>query len=220
MCRKWLKMLWRKIKLKDTRIEMNKIVFEWCEFCEGKQHFDKSHFYTLFWEDISEQDLKTIFQYFPKSNELFEIMNDYLFGEGEKKLESQELLLELASNDVLQKKLLIQDNIGLVKKIENVKVEYTDDFRIVEESRGESPYVDFFDALNDKVLENWIIEDKKAFALYEAFYGLTKYYEMVWYLFQPLININVSFKYYYKLSKLGGIYSFVDNKLMVSKYNK
>ena len=195
-----------------------RIIRQWCEFCELQRDYDKSHFYTLFWEGVSEKKLKTIFQYFPNSDELFTVMSDYLFGSKDSSLDSPATLVDLARRDVTEKKCLIHDNIALIRVIDNAEIEFTSDSKIVELSKSQSPYVDFCDSVNDKILDNWIIEDKKAFALYEAFYGLTKYYELVWYLFQPLINTTTTFEYYYKLSKYRGIYSFVDNKLIVSKY--
>ncbi len=198
---------------------MNEIIADWINFCEGREKFDKSHFYTLFWEGITQNNLEDIFKYFPHSIELMNRTKDYLFGTKEKISESviNDVLIDLAIKDLNQKKSIINHNSELVELIELLKVEFTQDFKQVLQLKRRSPNVDFFDAINDKLSDNWIIEDKKAFALYEAFYGLTKNYEMVLYLFNPLFKIQIDCGFYFKLSTLGGVYSFSNDKILVSK---
>jgi hypothetical protein len=198
---------------------MKEMIVDWCEFCEGKKIFDKSYFHTLFWEDINSSDLKLIFKYFPNSDALFNLMNDYLFEKSEKVSESKinETLIELALSDIQEKKFLLNGNSSLVSMVDNINVEFVDDYLFVANLCNSSPYLDFFDAISDVVLDNWIIEDKKTYALYEAFYGLTKSYEITWELFQPLLSIDTSLGYYIRFVSLGGVYSFLGTKLLVSK---
>lgn len=197
---------------------MNNIITDWCAFCEGRKSFDKSHFHVLFWEDISANELHEIFKYFPNSEILFELTHDYLFGITNPISNPSNVLIDLAFRDIQEKRKLISEDLGLDVINENMMVEFVDDFQSVEKLKTKEPYISFFDAINDKFLDSWILEDKKAFALHEAFYGLTKYYEMVWYLFKPLTNIKVSLKYYYELTKLRGVYAFRANKLIVSQH--
>lgn len=196
-----------------------RIIIDWCQFCEGKNSFDKSHFYTLFWEDISQNDLKEIFKYFPNPDGLFLFTNEYLFGKTRRVSESviNKMLIELALGDLNEKKNLIDSNSNLSSMLNDIKVEFINDNLFVETSRNNIPYVDFFDTISDKLMDSWIIEDKKTFALYEAFYGLTKNYEMVWYLFKPLFSIDINLECYFQFTSLGGIYSLIENKLIVSK---
>lgn len=198
---------------------MNEIINDWINFCEGREKFDKSHFYTLFWEGITQTDLEHIFKYFPHSIALINQTRDYLFGKKEEILESaiKDVLINLVIKDLNQKKSVINENSDLVDLLERLEIEFTHDYNKVIQLKNSSPYIDFFDSLNDKLSDNWIIEDKKAFALYEAFYGLTKNYEMVWYLFNPLFKIEINCEFYYKLSTLGGVYSFSNDKVLVSK---
>lgn len=200
---------------------MKEIISEWCEFCEGKKVFDKSHFYTLFWEDITQSDLKTIFKYFPNADQLFELTNDYLFGKTQRVPDTlvYETLVELAVNDINQKKCLLNINSDLYRLIDHIKVEFVDDHILVKNLCSSSPYVDFFDAISDILLDSWVIEDKKTYALYEAFYGLTKSYEIVWGLFNPLYSKDINLQNYIRFTSLGGVYSFSDNRLLVSKKN-
>jgi hypothetical protein len=198
---------------------MKEIISDWCEFCEGRKAFDKSHFYTLFWEDITQSDLRIIFKYFPKADKLFELTYDYLFGETQRVPEAllNETLIELALNDINQKKYLLHTNSDLFRMVDSIKVEFVDDDILVQNLSKKSPYLDFFDAISDTLLDSWIVEDKKTYALYEAFYGLTKSYEIVWGLFSPLFSMNISFQYYIQFTSFGGVYCFLDNKLLVSK---
>lgn len=198
---------------------MNDIVNDWINFCEGRERFDKSHFYTLFWEGITQTDLENIFKYFPQSMALINQITDYLFGKKEEisDLTMKDTLIDLVIKDLNQKKPVIIENSDIVCLLDHLEIEFTHDFNKVLQLKNSSPYIDFFDSLNDKLSDNWIIEDKKAFALYEAFYGLTKNYEMVWYLFNPLFKIEINCEFYYKLSTLGGVYSFSNDKILVSK---
>ena len=198
---------------------MNKIINDWINFCEDREKFDKSHFYTLFWEGITQNDLEYIFKYFPHSLELNSRTKEYLFGTKEKvtELVINEVLIDLAIKDLNQKISILIDNPELVELIGHLKVEFIQDSNYVIQLKNNSPFIDFFDAVNDNLSDNWILEDKKTFALYEAFYGLTKNYETVWYLFNPLFKIKINCEFYYKLSTLGGIYSFSDDKILVSK---
>lgn len=199
---------------------MNQIVNDWEKFCEGRESFDKSHFYTLFWEGITRSDLDLIFKYFPKSHELVERTNDYLFGKREEvsnETTISEASIKLAIHDINEKKSIIGSNSHLLRVTQQFKVEFIEDFESISRLKTLPPNIEFFDAINDVLSENWIIEDRKAFALHEAFYGLTNDYEMVWYLFSPLYKTNVDFSNYYKLTVLGGIYAITDNQILVSQ---
>jgi hypothetical protein len=101
--------------------------------------------------------------------------------------------------------------------VDSIKVEFIDDDVLVQNLCGKYPYLDFYDAISDILHDSWIIEDKKAYALYEAFYGLTKSYEIVWCLFSPLFSTSISFQNYIPFTSLGGVYSFLDDKLLIAK---
>ena len=199
---------------------MSEIINDWEQFCEGRKSYDKSHFYTLFWEGIILNDLETKFKYFPKSITLVERVSEYLFGKREDVLPEssvRDVLINLAVRDIEERKSIIDSDSSLFNSIQNLEIKFTEDYESVLSLKAKSPDIDFFDAVNDVLSECWIIEDKKAFALYEAFYGLTKDYEMVWYLFSPLFKTNVDWSYYYRLTTLGGIYSIANKQLFISK---
>jgi hypothetical protein len=197
---------------------MNELLRDWKDFCEGRKRFDKCHFYTLFWEEIGPDGIADIFQYFPHSTELADRTKEYLFGKRERISEStlKDFLVGLVVRDLDQKKAVIGENSNLIGLLERLEIEFIQDSEKVIELKARSPYVDFYDAINDK-LSDWIVEDGKAFALYEAFYGLTKNYEMVWHLFGPLFRVRLDSEAYYRLSIHGGVYSFSNDKILVSK---
>lgn len=197
---------------------MRQIIKDWCDFCEGNKYFDKSHFYTLFWDDsesekLTKADLQIIFSYFLEKDRLFEILNHYLFDTKEKINLSKEDLVFLSREDINEKAKLSED----LKYIFTTSIIFDENFQKVEASRNESEYLNFYDEISDIILDSWKLEDEKTNALYEAFYGLTADYEMVWYLFSPLLNISTTFFYYFQLKINNGIYSIVNNKIVVSR---
>lgn len=197
------------------------IIEDWVDFCENKREFDKSHFYTLFWEDIDDKKIKKIFKNFPKSDLLYEKVRDYMFGnkfDFFKLLnrDIKEVSVELALADISEKKKLLIGNEKLLNLLNRIEVEFIPDFDFVLQLKAYEPYTELFDEIEFQLTEKWILNDKKANALYEALYGLSKSYEMTWYLFAPLIDTNVNFKYYFDLTRFGGAYSFKGNKLLVS----
>ena len=197
---------------------MRQIIKDWCNFCEGRNDFDESHFYTLFWDDSEDEkltmvDLQIIFSYFLEKDKLFEILNNYLFDTGEKIDASKEDLIFLAREDVREKAKLSEELYYLFTK----SVIFDEDFQKVEASRDESEYLKFNDEVSDVLFESWKLEDGKAYALYEALYGLTKDYKMVWYLFSPLLDVDINFDNYFKMKINNGIYSITNNKIVVSR---
>ena len=195
----------------------NNIINDWIIFCEGSSDFDRYHFHSLFLENPVVEDLKIIFSYFPKSDELTSLTQNYLFTDkliGDRYLKND--LMDLALKDINQKKTLIKDE-RLMKLVDRLNVEFVSDIDLVISTRRNSPFIDFFNGVSDRFMNDWIIEDRKAHALLEAFYGLTNSYEMAWYLFQPLTNVKINLNYYYDLTDLGGVYTFYGNKILVAR---
>lgn len=197
---------------------MKDIVKDWCEFCEGAKTYDKSYFYTLFWQDqsddkISKDELYEIFKYFPNSNELLELMTNYLFKNDKAQDLSTSFLIQLVKNDI-NEKISLSNNL---KYIKNYSIEFVDDYNFVKSKINSEEYYNFYDEVSDILADAWIIEDKKTFALYEAFYGLTKSYEIVWYLFSPLMSKRINYKNYIDIISSGAIYTIYNNKILVSK---
>ena len=68
---------------------MKQIIKDWCEFCENGAKFEDGHFYTLFMDGPSPDEIKEIFKYFDQKDELTDRMVKYLYdpklqiGEGE-----------------------------------------------------------------------------------------------------------------------------------------
>ena len=49
---------------------MRSLLSEWCDFCEDRAVFDKSHFLGLLKEHSSSEEIRRIFSCFPSSEEL------------------------------------------------------------------------------------------------------------------------------------------------------
>lgn len=193
---------------------MKEIINDWCQFCEGIKAYDKSHFYTLFWEEeISTNDLYQIFKYFPNHNELIKIMTNYLHGNQEITNKSNDFIMQLVQKDI-QEKVSLSNNL---KYIIDYPIEFIEDYSFVSNKVGSDEYYEYYDEISDIISDKWILEDKKSFALYEAFYGLTKNYEIVWYLFSPLLKTPINYKYYFDISISGGIYTIYNKKILVSR---
>lgn len=201
---------------------MNKLFLDWIDFCENKKTFDKSHFYTLFWENIDVNTLKIITQYFPNSGDLFIRLNDYFFGDKydlykllDKSID--QTLIELSIKDFNEKLNIILEENKQFEGLKNLSPLITEDYEYVQKKKSDHPYIDFFDELEFKLTELWVSDEKKFYALYEAFYGLTKSYEMSWYLFKPLLNVEYNFKYYYNLTRIGGVYAIDTNNILIAR---
>jgi hypothetical protein len=197
---------------------MKNIVKDWCKFCEGEKKYDKSYFYTLFWQDqtdlkITKDELYEIFKYFSNSNELLELMSNYLYDNYIIENKSTSYLIQLVRNEI-DEKTSLSNNLDYIK---NYPIEFVDDYNFVKSKVDSEEYYKYYDEISDILADSWIIEDKKAFALYEALYGLTKSYEIVWYLFSPLISIKINYKYYIDIYMLGGVYTIYNSKILVSK---
>ena len=206
---------------------MDQQLIDWVAFCEGREDFDKSHFYTLFFEGEaengyrSEDELRTIFQFFPHSDELLKRMKSIL--PNGKSVETipdiKSYLIENTRQDLLQKKIVLElekedELIELVQK----PIKYVSDIAEVSDSHlSSSPDADLYSIIGDFFI-NITPTDKKTNALEEAFYGFTTNYNLVRYLLRPLIDTDINLDYYYHLWKVGGDYSVTEDGIIVSKH--
>ncbi len=58
---------------------MRQIIKDWCEFCENGTKFEDGHFYTLFMDGPSPDEIKEIFKYFDQNIELTDRLVKYLY---------------------------------------------------------------------------------------------------------------------------------------------
>ncbi|MBW9276214.1 MAG: hypothetical protein K1563_21265 [Candidatus Thiodiazotropha sp. (ex. Lucinisca nassula)] len=211
---------------------MSSLLEEWRDFCEGREDFDVSHFYTLFHADpsvLSKDQLKEIFFYFPNSEELLSRMANILEvkfltkgGSGSRSpdVETNDKLISLAVDDLMQKRVICdkQGNAELCAIIDRAKPIYIDDVNKVHELlQADGPNIWLNEIVGDYIESN-VPTDKKVIALFEAFYGLTTDYDLVWYVGMPLINCeDISLVNYFNLWKAGGEYVLTEDNLLVTR---
>ncbi len=204
---------------------MDEQLIDWIEFCEKRKTFDKSHFYTLFFEGKaengrrSEEELKTIFQYFPHTDELLLRMNNFTNGEDAQITDYRNYIIENTSKDLDQKRIILkeEDEEELFELIQK-PIKYVEDInRVVDNRLNNWPDAEIHSVVSDFFIEKTPADDLTN-ALEEAFYGFTHNYELTRYLMYPLIDTDLNLDYYFNIWKVGGDYSVTENGVIVSKH--
>lgn len=198
---------------------MNKELIDWVNFYEGKQDFDKSHFYTLFMkEDEKEElDLTLIFKPFECANDLIKRVNTVLNPAPiSNEIDLSAHLLNYVEKDLLDKLPLFEQSELLPFLQKQILFEKDRNILIEKKNRWQNEM--YVDEIEDHISEN--IKDSTLLvdAIREAFFGLTRNYKMVWYLLSPLIKSNYNFDYYYNVWRIGGDFAITDNGVFVAKY--
>ena len=208
---------------------MKKILRDWINFCADVQSFDKSHFMGLFKTNLSNEDLQLIFKNFMKSDELIyrteNVLNSgslsnriYLHPLSKNKLDADSLK-EIAYKHILEQKKICEKvgDTELVDIINSVKVQYIDDKNQFESYLSDDiPHYWLYEVVGDYVRDSYKTEDKKIYALFEAFYGIASDYYLAWYIGSPLIHDFINMDYYFNLWKSGGKYALTDKYLYVT----
>ena len=204
---------------------MSNLITDWQAFCEGRKAFDKSHFYTLFMDNLSDNDLDIIFSYLPNTAGLISRLKNALDKKRYIKLNLEnrkKRLIELVYLDLQQKKTLLQEagQDEIVSIIENAKyhfIENTDS--ALEYKINNDIHFELFDTVAFDISQNRISNEDKIYAIFEAFYGLVEMYEVVWYLGAPLVNTSINFDYYFELWAMGGDYALTKEGVIVTGLN-
>lgn len=202
-------------------MKIKTILKDWCDFCEGREKFDKSHFITLFHEDIKDEYLEMALQFFPNQDELIDrVINvrEFYPERGKNMKAEPDYILDLAIKDVREKrkacKYLSEDE--LVNIIDNAKPKFVSDKLTFERALNNEWNGEFLSQVGFYFDECWNSEDDSYYALFEAFYGMTNSYEIQWYLGRPLMNTSVNPDYFYELWKAKGCYALSGSELIVS----
>lgn len=205
---------------------MNKLVKDWCDYCEGKADFDKSHFTSMFTYDLNSQELSDIFKYFSCNNDLIERLKTVIMaGTFEESLYlqatsrcSESELLELVKLD-LKDKHMISTSKGdedLSNILASIDVDFVYDKQMISKLLGEdNPSEWIFEVIGDLVDEARGT-DIKILALEEACYGLAANYYLAWFIMSPLLKLSIDFSNYFKIWSNGGIFVITENKVLVS----
>lgn len=201
----------------------NKIIKDWIAFCEGQRDFDKSHFHTLFMKmehekQITEKEYDKIFRYFSNSDELIARIKNYHDSTYHK--ESNDIksyLIEKVNSDIKEKrKILSETDSGVLQYIDN-EIHYLENEDLLNLKMKNWQHEEFIDEIESNLINDEFFIDKKLIALFEAYYGLTRNFQLVWYLGAPLLNSPINLDYYYDIWKIGGDYVVTENGVIVSR---
>lgn len=194
---------------------MRQIVNDWGSFCEGKKSFEDSYFYTLFMDELSNDEIEYIYKYFPNSERLVNRMRQYLFDESlaVNENEKKQVLGRLIELDFEDRKPILELLPSFSNFNSSPRFVYTEDVEYVSNLVLEDVWIqDFQDFLRDQI----IIDDDKVWELKSALYGLTYDFDYQLFLFQPLLNTNYTMENIFKFKKLGGVYAITDNEIVYS----
>ncbi len=198
---------------------MNQLINEWCDFCTGKKHFDKSHFSYLFHEQNIENDLTTILQYFPNSDELESKIKKVL---KEKKSEnipslSDDILFKLTKDFFNEQADLIDDlDIDIRSAILN-NVMITNIEQINEHIEQDIPHYWLYDDFGDLIRNSKVDESDKTYALMESLYNIDNDYYLAWYMARPIIDLPYTLESYFILWKSAHKVLLLEDSILVSK---
>lgn len=205
---------------------MNKLVKDWCDYCEGKADFDKSHFSSIFTYDLNETELSEIFKYFSCSNDLIERLAAVISAgsfEGSPYLQattrcSDSDLLELVKQDLKDKHIICfeQGDEELSDILATIKIEFVHDKQMISKLSGQDNPSEWVFEIIGELIDEARGTDKKILALEEACYGLAANYYLAWYIMSPLLKLSIDFSNYFKVWSNGGVFVITENKVLVS----
>ncbi len=199
---------------------MKPIIDNWVDFCEGHAELDSSHFYALFMEDLSDEEIAKVFSYFPNSQMLIANFHSQL-PEKYKQIDSEEIpeLLENLVREDLQekKKILAAEGEGsLSDRLSSFEIRLTSDSQSYRERISESDDNSVFSSvIFDHMTSKLVSEEDKYYALLEAFYGYFGDYNLVWFYIAPLLTTENTFKPYSVLNSLRAKYGIADDCILV-----
>jgi hypothetical protein len=205
---------------------VNALIKDWTKFCTGKENFDKSHFATLFSQDLDDEKLKEIFSFFPSMQSMVERLKK-LKSAGSlergpyflpKTVAMPKDLIELVKLDVKNQLLLCGElgNEELCEKIMHAKVEFVDDKHAIEKFRNQNSLSEqVFELIGDYIGEV-SVTDTRIDALEEALYGLAANYYLAWYIMAPVLKLSIDFESYFNVWRNGGIYVIVEGHILIS----
>lgn len=190
---------------------MRQIIKDWCNFCENGTKFEDGHFYTLFMDGPSPDEIKEVFKYFDQKSELTDRMVKYLYdprpqiGEGE---ELKDELRKLIVKDFEDRKKLLLQLDCFKKFLSNPEFVFMSDLEhneaLIWDDIWSQRFVDF-------MIDNVINEEEKTYIIFDSFYGITFDFNLQIYLFIPFVKTDYTAKHLFSFKRLGGIYAISDN---------
>jgi len=199
---------------------MNQLISEWCDFCVGKEVFDKSHFSFLFHEENIDSYLSTILQYFSNSTELEHQIKKVLKEKNKNNNVSDlpdDLLLTLTSDFFNEQAKLIDNLDQDIRSAILNKVVITDIDKIKQMMDQDIPHYWLFEDFGDLIRSSKIDENEKTYALMEALYNIDNDYYLAWYMAKSLINLQFTLESYFVLWKNSHKVLLLEDSILVSK---
>ncbi|MGI9282804.1 MAG: hypothetical protein ACR2PX_24675 [Endozoicomonas sp.] len=205
---------------------MKTLVHDWVDFCTDTKSFDKSYFSGLFLLDLSDDELRAIFQYFNSAESLITRLKNVKasgnqtgrpFLQPDKTI-PKEQLIEFVRLDLQEKASLCQelDDEELAQLIRQARVEFTEDSKAVIDNSGQdNPSEWVFELIGDYIDEARGT-DLKIQALEEACYGLATNYYLAWYIMAPLFQTSIDFENYFNVWRHKGIFVIQEGRVLVS----
>ena len=194
---------------------------DWCDFCEGRKDFDKSHFYTLFMEEEDPKYFKLALQYFENSDDLLKRMAKIVcFGDPDNlkpKISSRQDALEFALLDLEERSKIAEkyDEPDLVEELSKLTPRFCENFDEVFQAGFSDLQSWQLEVIGDWFLDHLVQTEPKVFALLEAFYGFRTSLEIKWFLGAPLTNGALNLDNYAELWKAGADYAVKDGEILV-----
>jgi len=201
------------------------LIKEWDEFCCKRGSFDFCHFSSMFLDNLSDEFLVSVFQYFPERDELLKRMQalrDIFYLEGSEPIAKTtvEELVQLSKFDIYERKKackLLGDN-TLPSAVRNARVLYVDDYTKVRAAKNGEVHRNLVETVDSFYIGNIADFSDKKSALYNAFFTLTNSLELQWYLAKPFFRSAINPDYYFDLRSKGGDYALIDGLLLVTSY--
>lgn len=194
---------------------MKELVKDWIQFCEEKKSFNTGYFYSLFMDNLSQDELVYIYNFFPNSERLILKLKKYMLQDfnisinPEVKIELLEIMIRLDFED--RKKVF--EEMNKISFYDKIAFKYIEDSKeIINLQYNDVLSQEFHDYINYKT----ILEDDKTDALYEALYGLTTDFDYRLYLFEPLLKVDYTGENLFQFKRLGGVYTIQDNTVLYS----
>lgn len=197
---------------------MREIVNNWLEFCEADRITRRGQYNTLFMDNVSEEEVNTIFEAFENKEELSFRMNRYLNDSRKGRIndntDNKKLKMEnLLKLDFQERKVDIENVSFFNDVIFPTKYEYKDNYDEVYKMVMSD---EFSQEFNDYFREKKINENPKTYELYRAISYISKHYSYTQYLFKPLVEMNYTANYIYEFLMRGGVYAVIRDTVYYS----
>lgn len=205
---------------------MGNLLSDWCAFCKGESGFDKSHFLGLLKAHNSNEDLRTIFGYFPFAENLMGRAASVIeSGRSEgslyllPKIEADQYTLVRLGSEWLKTQEKICEALGASEMTEicrSAEVLFVDQQRLESELEQDIPHYWLFDEVGDAIRASKISDSDQIYALFESLCGLAADYYLAWYIAQPLFAFDIDLESYYRFWCAGGKCALTENGFLVS----